>query len=772
MEHLKTSWKRARGWAALLGFLLWIGAMPVAAYAGALSGLTVANLSPAFHTDVTQYTIPRTAACSVNVSATLTNPAHKLYIANAQTASGATRSAWVCDGVTKISVVIYAGWTEVGRYTITLVAGAPTPSVAPTVTPTPIPPTTTTYLLSLVVANMVPAFAPSVLQYTLARTGVCSVPVTATLSNPTHRLYVGGNQVASGATSNAWVCDGQTKIDVIVYEVWNEKARYTITLVDPPATATLSPTLTPTLTLTSPPTATPTATHQPTATMEAEPEPQPSPPPSPLPTSGLPPPDPTDALTAERLLQQATFGPTAAEIAAVQAKGVNLWLAEQLAIPPGGMGDGLDTNQVRAALFLKMANGQDQLRQRMAFALSQTLVVSTNKLVNGYELIPWVRLLENHAFGNYRTLLRAITISPSMGKFLDLANSVGSNGNAPNENYPRELLQLFSIGLHQMKMDGSLHGTPGAPIPTYDQMQLKEFARALSGWTYPTQPGQPPLSHNPDYFVGNMEPRPHSHDSGAKTLFGIVLPAGQSVEKDLDDVIDIIFAHANVAPFVATRLIRSLVTSNPSPQYIERIANVFADNGQGVRGDLRAVLVAILTDADAALPQIGDGRLRDPVLHAIGLARALGIQVANPTQFLYVMANLGQQVLSPPTVFSFYSPLAPLPGDPTKFGPEFQLYTPALAIQRANFIYGILSGQFGSSFPFSLAPYTAVAGDPNALVELVNQKLLFGRMSTQLRTALVSLAQQTSEPQQRALGTLYLAAISSEFLVHTGPAAF
>jgi uncharacterized protein (DUF1800 family) len=734
---------------------------PAHAQTGALSSLTVSGLSPAFDPAVTQYTIPRTAACSVNVSATLANPSHRLYIANAETASGAIRSAWVCDGITKISVVIYAGWTEVGRYTINLVS-VPSPS------PTPAAPTATAtaaqpvfYVTSITVAGMIPAFDPAITQYTLTRTAACSVPVTASLADTSHKLYVGGNQIASGATSNAWVCDGRTKIDVIVYQVWTEKARYTITLIDPTPTPTVPPTGTPTPT--DAPTATPTDPPAPTT------EPDPSPAPSPQPTQGLPPAEPTDALTAERLLQQATFGPTAAEMVAVQTKGPHLWLAEQLEIPASSMPDGLDTNQVRAQLFLNMANGQDQLRQRMTFALGQTLVVSTNKLVNGYELIPWIRLLQTHAFGNYRTLLREVTLSPSMGKFLDLANSIGTGGQAPNENYPRELLQLFSIGLVQLNMDGSTKTLQGQPIPTYDQAGLKEFARALSGWTYPTQPGQQPVSQNPDYFVGQMEPRPQSHDSGAKTLFGhIVLPAGQTPEEDLDDVIDAVFEHPNVPPFVATRLIRSLVTSNPSAAYIERVANAFADNGQGTRGDLKAVLVAILTDPDAALPHPIDGRMRDPVLHVIGLARALGVPVANPTQFLYVMANLGQQVLSPPSVFSFYSPLAPLPGDPTKFGPEFQLYTPALSIQRANFIYSILNGGFGSSFPVNLAPYTALAGDPQTLVEHVNQQLLFGRMSPELRAVLVATAQATSSLQQRALGTLYLTAISSEFAVHTG----
>lgn len=477
---------------------------------------------------------------------------------------------------------------------------------------------------------------------------------------------------------------------------------------------------------------------------------------------------PTDLATAERLMHQASFGPTHSEVAAIQTKGIERWIVEQMQVPAGGLADGLDNNQIRSQVLLKMANGQDQLRQRMAFALGQTLVVSTNKLVNGYELAPWVRLIENHAFGNYRTLLREVTLSPSMGKFLDLANSVGTGGLAPNENYPRELLQLFSIGLYKLNMDGTYEMVNGQPVSTYTQATIREFARALSGWTYPTQPGLQPASQNPDYFVGLMEPRPARHDAGSKTLLnGTVLPAGQTVMKDLEDVIDNVFNHPNVPPFVATRLIRSLVTSNPTPAYIQRVAEVFVDNGHGVRGDLAAVLTAILTDDDAALPGGADGRLRDPLLHVIGMARALGVQIANPSQFMYVLANLGQSVLSPTTVFSFYSPLAPLPGDPTKFGPEFQIYTPALAIQRANLIYGFLNGGFTSSFSLDWTPFTSVAGDPHALVELVNQRLLFGRMSTDLRQVLVGLAQITSDHKQRAFGTLFLAALSSEFTVHT-----
>ena len=269
-----------------------------------------------------------------------------------------------------------------------------------------------------------------------------------------------------------------------------------------------------------------------------------------------------------------------------------------------------------------------------------------------------------------------------------------------------------------------------------------------------------------------MEPRTTSHDTGAKTLLrGQAVPAGQSVQADLDAVIDNIFTHPNVGPFVATRLIRSLVTSNPSGGYVRRVADVFNDNGAGVRGDLRAVLAAILTDPEALTPTAADhGRLKDPVLHTIGLGRALNAQISDPNSFMYIFSNLSERVLTPATVFSFFSPLAPLPGDTSKFGPEFQIFPPALAIQRANFIYGILTNQFGSAFRVDLTPFTARAADAAGLVEQVNLRLLFGRMSAELRQQLLNAttAVPASDTTQRAVGAIYLAAISSEYAVYHG----
>jgi hypothetical protein len=475
---------------------------------------------------------------------------------------------------------------------------------------------------------------------------------------------------------------------------------------------------------------------------------------------------------AAHFLEQSTFGPSAADVASVEAMGSGAWLQQQFQAPESVIADGLSGSGVRYQLFLNMANGPDQLRQRMIFALSQIIVVSSNKTGSGPEMTPWVRLLSRSAFGNYRTLLREVTLSPTMGKYLDLAYSrKASSTSSPNENYPRELMQLFSIGLWELNQDGTFKvNALGQALPSYTQSQIKELARALTGWTFPTRPGATPSNSNPEHFVGEMLARTTTHDTGSKTLFGgVTLPAGQSTTLDMEAVIDNIFHHPNVPPFVATRLIRSLVTSNPSPAYIKRVADVFADNGQGVRGDLQAVLTTILTDPEAASFAAEDGRLKDPIMHAIGLGRALGAQISNPSAFDYIFSNLTQSLLAPTTVFSFYSPLAALPGHTDLFGPEFQIYPPALAVQRANFIYSILNGSFSSSFAVDLAPFAAIAGNAAALVDRVNETLMFGRMSPELRDLLLAATNATAatSTRERALGALYLAAISSEYSVYS-----
>ncbi len=490
---------------------------------------------------------------------------------------------------------------------------------------------------------------------------------------------------------------------------------------------------------------------------------------------------------AAHFLEQATFGPSAADVDLVISAGDDQWLNDQFAMPESPMPDDPDVRDVRNQLFLNMANGQDQLRQRMVFALSQIIVVSANKNNSGSELAPWVRMLSRNAFGDFRTLLRDVTLSPTMGKYLDMVFSRctrdaatcpnGSTTTVPNENYARELLQLFTLGLWELNQNGTVRLTPsGQPIPTYSQATLVEYARALTGWTYAR------LNNQNDFLVemvpvmtSGTTPVPRYHDLGQKTLLsGVVLPASANTTaalySDVEGVIDSIMAHPNLAPFVSTRLIRSLVTSNPSPNYIQRVAAVFS----ATDGDLRATLTAILTDPEARSFTITDGRLKDPILHILGLSRALGIPVADPNNVQWNFSNLLQLLLTPPTVFNFYNLLTPLPSNTELFGPEFGIYPPALAIQRANFIYGILYEWYSSTFPMATVTptYQALAADPSALVEAVNQNLMFGRMSPELRDLIIAATAAITDSsdggmRERARGALYLAAISSEYSVYS-----
>jgi uncharacterized protein (DUF1800 family) len=516
--------------------------------------------------------------------------------------------------------------------------------------------------------------------------------------------------------------------------------------------ARLSATTTLTLKLASTTTPTPNPTPNPTPT------PTPTPPP---PLGAQPPADPA-TVAAARLLAQATFGPTATDIAKVKTLGQAAWLAQQFELPASALPATEDMNVLRANWFNNMAGGQDQLRQRMIFALSQLFVVSADKNPYANEMQPWLATLSANAFGNFSTLLREMTLNPSMGKYLDLANSKTP---APNENYAREVMQLFTIGPVMLNQDGSVQtDRNGDPTPSYDQARIADISRALSGWTYQ---GASATGANWEKFTGPLQPRDRLHDKGSKTLLqGRVLPAGQTTVQDFDAVMENLFSHPNLPPFIATRLIRAFTTSNPSPAYIERVADVFASGPAG-RGDLKATLTAVLTDAEARqdIPGATQGKLKDPMLHSLSLFRALDATVVNPTNAFWEYSQLGQKLLNAPSVFNFYSPMTGLPGSPGKFGPEFQVYAPALAVARANFLYRFLSGEYKGMVAVNIAPYVNVAGDVTALMNLVDARLLQGRMSPAARSAIAGSVGATTDKTQRALTALYLTAISAEFAV-------
>jgi uncharacterized protein (DUF1800 family) len=335
------------------------------------------------------------------------------------------------------------------------------------------------------------------------------------------------------------------------------------------------------------------------------------------------------AADAARLLEQATFGVTASDVAHVQSIGMDAYISEQLAYPPTQytgysytphtapatcIGDGskppdasslcardkYSPFQVQRDLFKHALSNPDQLRQRVAFALSQIMVVSSVEIYEAYGLADYQNVLLNDALGNYRTLLQDVTLSPVMGHYLDMADSDQTNpanGTVPNQNYAREVLQLFSIGLLELNQDGTQQlDANGAPIPTFDGSTIEGFAAVFTGWTYPPLPNASSQWTNPINFDGTMVSFADHHQAGTKLLLnGYTVPANQTPEQDLANALDNIFNHPNVGPFLGRQLIQHLVTSNPSPAYVARVAAVFANNGQGVRGDLSAVVRAILT---------------------------------------------------------------------------------------------------------------------------------------------------------------------------------
>lgn len=473
----------------------------------------------------------------------------------------------------------------------------------------------------------------------------------------------------------------------------------------------------------------------------------------------------TAELAAARFLEQSSFGPTTAEIARVRQMGIPAYLDEQFSLPatPIPVPPGNSVGELQHWLLSTYTTAPDQLRQRVIYSLGQIVVTSANKLIYADAMLPWMNALRNHAFGNYRDLLREVALSPSMGKYLDLANSMKPGlGGGANENFPRELMQLFTIGLWELNPDGSLWLDPvGAPVPTYTQADVMQLALALTGWTYATAPGQTPRAANNDYFGAPMETRPANHDTGTKIVLGRVIPANQTVQQDLESVLEILMTHPNLPPFLATRLIRGLVMSNPSPGYVQRVATVFSATG----GDLRATVTAILTDPEARndTPTATSGRLKEPILHISQFLRALDGRYSSTEQLTYLYDYMAQMPLSPPSVFSWFSPLYHVPKSPL-FGPEFQIYSPTEATLRGNLLQYLL-GNSGGDFTIDLTPYQPFGNDMPGLVEAVNQRLLYGRMPAGMKPVLINAATPGYDARTRIETVLYLTALSGQYAV-------
>lgn len=497
---------------------------------------------------------------------------------------------------------------------------------------------------------------------------------------------------------------------------------------------------------------------------------------------------------AARFLDQAAFGPDATTVAHVQTVGLDGYLSEQFSAPASPYPDpattGFGINQVQARFFTNAVHGQDQLRQRVAFALGQIMVVSAVEENTPTELVPYLQILQSDAFANFRTLMKDVTLSPTMGEYLDMRNNDKADptrNTRANENYARELMQLFTIGLFQLNPDGTLMlDSNGNPIPTYDQTTIQNFAKVYTGWTYPTKPGAVLQRHNPAYFNGPMVPFEANHDTTSKTLLnGLVLPAGQKADQDLEAALDNIFNHPNVGPFISTRLIQHLVTSNPSPEYVGRVASVFNDNGAGVRGDLAAVVRAILLDPEARagdngpwmslwLPNDNSGHLREPVFVIASMLRGLGALVNDTNPLTTLATNLGQTIFAPPTVFNYYAPGYHIPAQFTPgsslLGPEFQLQSPSAAVARYNLVNTMIYGNLGAGATIDLTPFSNLGGNSQALVDAVSRAFLNGLMPSAMQTELLHATgavtgTTAAANKARAQAALYLAISSSYYNV-------
>lgn len=437
---------------------------------------------------------------------------------------------------------------------------------------------------------------------------------------------------------------------------------------------------------------------------------------------------------ATRLADQASFGPTETLVATIRSQGITAWLASQMGLSSsrytsGGGGevhqytgsgsfcDGRGDNCWRDWSsteplvwdFYRNATTQpDQLRQRVAFALQQIVVVSNLEVDGTYGFRLYYNNLLDNAFGNYRQVLKKTALSPVMGDFL---NSANNDKAAPNENFARELLQLFSVGTCALNVDGSLQG--GACAATYGNDTVRAYAYALTGWTYPAGGATPwgcwPQGMNCTYYAGDMVAVASFHDTAErKLLSGITVPAGTTAPAALELVLDSLMAQPNMAPFVGRRLIQQLVGSNPSAAYIARVAAAFNAGrfqgfGGGVKGDLAATVAAVLLDAEARGDSVArsGGKLRDPALMFAGTLRALNGRTDGDALTWWWGDTLREHVFRPPSVFNYYPPDYPVPGT-AMVGPEFAIHGANPALERLNFLTYLLD--WGGSGPATGLP--------------------------------------------------------------------
>ncbi len=527
-----------------------------------------------------------------------------------------------------------------------------------------------------------------------------------------------------------------------------------------------------------------------------------------------------------RFMQQATFGASPTLENQLRRIGFSTWINQQMEtkfdgnnairystypmpnpalqpdnIPTTCVGNCIRDNYTMYPLqnwfFREALYGEDQqLRRRVSWALHQIFVVSGRETVQPSRMAPYIRVLDKNAFGNFRVLLEEMTLNPAMGNYLDMAISTRQN---PNENYAREILQLFSIGLDMLNQDGTpITDAQGNRIPSYTQDTVNNFTKVFTGWRLCSIPANCPGSvSGTRNFKDPMELVPANHDQTEKHLLNYpgaisLLPAGQTGDADLDAALDNIFYHPNVAPFISKLFIQQLVTSNPTPAYVRRVADVFSDvQGGGVdRGNLGKVIRAILLDPEARGNNKTDpdyGHLKEPVIYATNFLRALDVRSANRASLSDGVINgvtliLDQDVFNPPSVFNYYPMDYSIPNT-NLAAPEFAIMTTGTALKRPNLINQFVFNATGVGIPvsiingipngtsISMARYQALAQADTTgtlLVDSLNREFLNGSMSSVVRTQILNAIQaipSTDGGVRRTRTALYLVLTSSQYQV-------
>jgi len=548
--------------------------------------------------------------------------------------------------------------------------------------------------------------------------------------------------------------------------------------------------------------------------------------------NGTPPVPIVSPQDAARFLDQATFGATDADIHHLSLIGYQPWLNEQFAAPQSLLTPGVEQALIvntqpacasgdvkcNAAMFLENNQGQDypenafwqqsltapdQLRQRVAYSLHEMLVISMTS--TGVMNMPrgaahYYDTLAADAFGNFRQLLQDVTLNPMMGQWLAMQGNDKGNANTdPDENYAREVMQLFTIGLYQLNDDGTqkLDGT-GKPIPTYSNTDVMGLAKVFTGFSW-NVPGNTSDSAWSDccMYVGPgvgedllpMQSYPSHHSTAQKAFLGVTIPSSGSPDPngDLKIALDTLFNHPNLPAFFSKQMIQHLVTSNPSPGYVSRVAAVFKDNGLGVRGDLKAVVTAILMDteardtvAGASNPQFG--KVREALLRYTHWARAFTAQSRTGGYWIGSTEDpiwgLGQMTLRSPTVFNWFAPGYVPPGTTIEqagmTGPEFQMTNVSSVVGYLNYMQTAVSSDSTNGFDIfsSYAAEMNIAGNPGALVDRVNLLLMSGQMDSTLYSQILSAVSAVPVPagDQNAINAALAARVrTAVFLTLASP---